>query len=136
MNIVFSALLAKGNSFEIFEANKGLRKIGFFAPEFLFLELGRRVDKLLVYTKFTKEEFSKAFALIKAEITLVTREEFADKLGEAKELNPKDAPYLALALKLGCPIISDDKGLEEQARVKVLSPSEALEIIYGRAPEQ
>ncbi len=103
----------------------------FFAPEYIFFELGKRIDKLLLSTKFTKEEFSKAFTLIKGEIILVSPEEFVGLLPGAKELNRKDAPYIALALKLGCQIISGDKGLKEQSRVRVLSPAEALDIIYG-----
>ncbi len=132
---MFSALLAKGNSFEVFEANKAFRRIQFFAPQFLFFELGNSTAKVFLHTKFSKEEFSQAFSFIKREIKLVPIPEYADRLEEAIKLNPKDSQYLALALKLGCPIISGDKGLKAQARVKVLSPAEALEIIYGRAPE-
>lgn len=131
VNIVFSALLGEGHSSEVFEANRIPKVFEFVAPEFMFFELGKRMDKLLLNSRLSKEELSRAFAFMKGSITLVESSRFTDKQPEALALNEKDAPYLALALKLGCPIISGDKGLKEQSRVKVLSPAEALDIIYG-----
>lgn len=131
VNVVFSALVNKGKSFEVFEANNIFNVFGFIAPEFLFSELGKRIDKLLSQSKLTKEELSEVFSFIKKEINLIPFSEFSDKLPEAIKLNFKDSPYLALALKLNCPILSGDKGLKEQTKIKILSPSEALLIIYG-----
>lgn len=131
VNIVFSALVTKGNSLKVFKSNKEFPTFEFMAPDFLFFELGKRIDKLLVQSKLAKEEISNSFSLIKSAMTLVPAAEFLDRLPEALALNEKDAQYLALALKLGCPIISGDKGLKEQARVKVLSPAEALEMVCG-----
>jgi len=129
-NSVFSALTKRGKPFEVFEANKVFNVFEFIAPEFLFLELGKRIDRLLSQSKLTKEELSDTFSFIKKEISLIPPSEFLDKLPEAMELNFKDSPYLALALKLNCPILSGDKGLKEQTKVKILSPSEALSLIY------
>ena len=131
VNVVFSALVNKGKSFEVFESNKIFIVFEFIAPEFLFSELGKRIDKLLSQSKLTKEELSEVFSFIKKEINLIPFSEFSDKLPEAMKLNFKDSPYLALALKLNCPILSGDKGLKEQTKVKILSPSESLSIIYG-----
>jgi len=131
-NVVFSALIRKGKPFKVFIANKIFRVFEFVAPEFLFFEIGNKINKLLSKTKLTKEELSEAFLFIKKEIEFISFDAFSDKLTEAKELNFKDSPYLALALKLSCPIFSGDKGLKEQKRVPVLNPSEALLIIYGK----
>ncbi len=130
-NIVFSALVSKGKPFEVFEANKIFKVFEFVAPEFLFSEIDGRMGKLLRYTKLSKEEVSDVLSFIKREIEFVSFSEFSDKMPEAMKLNFKDSPYLALALKIGCPILSGDKRLKEgQAKVKVLSPSEALSLIY------
>ena len=53
-------------------------------------------------------------------------------LSEAGKLLPKDtddAPYIALALKLNCPIWLGDAGLKEQSKVKVLSTKELIELL-------
>lgn len=130
VNVVFSALVKRGKSFEVFEANRIFKVFEFVAPEFLFSELGKQIDRLLLQTKLTKEELSDVFSFIRREISILPFSEFSDKLSEAMELNFKDSPYLALALKLNCPILSGDKELKEQTKVKVLSPSEALLLIY------
>ncbi|PIN85274.1 MAG: hypothetical protein COV47_03030 [Candidatus Diapherotrites archaeon CG11_big_fil_rev_8_21_14_0_20_37_9] len=38
--------------------------------------------------------------------------------------DPKDVPYFALALKLRCPIWTNDKLLKKQKKVKIISTSE------------
>lgn len=133
-NVIFSSLIARGKPFEVFEANKMFGVFRFVAPEFLFMEIGRRADRILSQTNLAKEDLSEIFSFIKGEIKFVSLSEFSDKMPEAKKLNFKDSPYLALALKLSCPILSGDKGLKRQSAVKVLSPSEALEVIYGLKP--
>jgi predicted nucleic acid-binding protein len=131
VNSVFSALIRRGKTFEVFESNKIFNIFEFIAPEFLFSELGKSLDKLLLQSKLTKEELANTFSFIKKAIDIIPSSEFLDKLPEAIELNFKDSPYLALALKLNCSILSGDKELKEQTKVKILSPSEALLLIYG-----
>jgi len=60
-NVVFSALIKRGKPLRVFELNKLLVKFEFIAPEFLFFEIGKRVDKILKFTEFSKEEFIKVF---------------------------------------------------------------------------
>ena len=47
---------------------------------------------------------------------------------QALQLSPdlKDAPYIALALKLNCPIWSQDKALKKQSVVKIYSTEELI----------
>jgi len=40
--------------------------------------------------------------------------------------HPEDAPYLALALSMGIPLWSNDKGMKEQNRVRVFATHEVL----------
>ncbi len=62
LNTVFSALIKKGKPFEVFEANKIFKTFEFVAPEFLFSEIGKRMDKLLSQSKLTKDELSEIFS--------------------------------------------------------------------------
>ena len=129
VNVVFSALVNKGIAFKVFELNHSLSMFEFVMPEYLFLELGKRMDKLLFQSKLSKEEIAKTFSFIKKQINPISSLAFSDKLSEAIELNFKDSPYLALALKLNCGIFSGDEKLEKQGKVKVFSPTELLNII-------
>ncbi|MBI2449247.1 hypothetical protein HYV49_03035 [Candidatus Pacearchaeota archaeon] len=129
VNVVFSALIRRGNCFEIFEANKLFNKFEFIAPEFMTSELDKKIDKIRLETQFSQDELEKMLSFIKKQIVPISASEFIDKLPEALEINSKDAPYLALAIKFSCPIFSGDKELKEQTKVKVLSPRELLDIL-------
>ncbi len=51
-----------------------------------------------------------------------------------KEIDEKDAPFLALALQLGLPIGSNDKHFQRQKEVRVYAPRDILRLIkYDRA---
>src|SRR3989338_4179662 len=129
VNVFYSALMKRGNSLIVFEANKLLNKFEFIAPEFLSYELDKKMAELLSETNLSQNELSDTLSFIKEQITFVPYSEFLDKLPGAIELNFKDAPYLALALKYDCGIFSGDKGLKEQTKVKVLSPRELLNLL-------
>ena len=101
-NTVFSSLHMKGKPFEVFIVNKVVGLFEFVAPEFLFLEIGRRMDKLLAKSKLQKEEISEIFSFLKKEIGFVSSDKFEDKVNEAKKTAPhlKDISFVALSLKL------------------------------------
>ena len=131
VNVIFSALIKKGKPFEVFESNKIFGTFDFITPEFLFSELDKDTDRLLSFTSLSLPELKSTLFFLKKEITIIPSSSFLDKLQEAKNLNEKDAPYLALALKMNCPVLSGDKRLKEQKKVSILSPAEALEMIYS-----
>tara|TARA_Y100000034_G_C6866875_1_gene395215 strand:- start:527 stop:937 length:411 start_codon:yes stop_codon:yes gene_type:complete len=132
-NVVFSSLIRKGKPLRVFELNDIFKRFEFISSEYLFTEIGRRFDKVLKITDFSKEELSHVFSLIKNQINLMPTETFEDKLDEAIEKAPhdKDAPYVALSLKLDCKIFSGDKGLKKTLPNKVENPSEVLDILLA-----
>jgi predicted nucleic acid-binding protein len=60
-NIVLSALLTKGRSFDVFTVNKLIRRFEFIAPEYLFLEIGRNLDEIVERSKLSPEELGRVF---------------------------------------------------------------------------
>src|SRR3989338_7744855 len=136
-NTVFSALLMRGKPLLIFELNRVINKFEVVSPEFLFFEIGKRVDKILKFSHFSKEEFINAFSFVKDQIELIPIDKFSDKVEECRKLCPheKDVPYAALSFKLNCKILSGDKGLKKALPDKVLTPSEAFGILLGRVSD-
>jgi predicted nucleic acid-binding protein len=63
-----------------------------------------------------------------ADIQVFATPELKEVMGRAKEQcpDPNDKDYFALALKLGCPIWSNDKELKKQGSVKVYTTEEIL----------
>ncbi|MEK6954273.1 MAG: PIN domain-containing protein [Candidatus Micrarchaeota archaeon] len=55
--------------------------------------------------------------------------EYSSLMHQAKSIcpDPDDIQYFALALKLGCPIWSNDKALKEQNTVEVISTGELID---------
>ena len=61
-------------------------------------------------------------------IHVIPKEEYQAYVREAQSISPdeKDILYLALAIKLQCPVWSNDKKLKEQHRVIVYSTPELI----------
>jgi predicted nucleic acid-binding protein len=128
-NVVFSALVNKGETYQVFENNKKWKKFIFIAPEYMFSEIEKKITKLLSVTSLTTDELQDAFIFIREQIETISFSEFSDMLPEAQKRNLNDAPYIALALKRRCPIFSGDKQLKQQAKIPVYSPREILNIL-------
>ena len=131
-NVIISCLLKKAGTFDVFLLNSMLKKFELVAPEFLMIEVGKHKEELLKETKLPKDEFDEVMEFLVEEITFVPTSQFLEFLPKAKGLlseHSKDVPYLALALKLNCPIFSGDKTLKRLSPVKVLSPREVLKLL-------
>ncbi len=134
-NLVVSALIMRGNPSTVFSLNSIVERFEFIAPDFLAEEVANNIEKARGFTKLSPDEFAETYGFVLDQINIIPTEEFAQFLPKAMEIapHPKDAPYLALAIAYKCPIISGDKGLKGQAKVRVISPAEALSTIYGAA---
>ncbi|WP_297062374.1 PIN domain-containing protein [Thermococcus sp.] len=132
-NVVFSALYGGKVSIELFMLNHVLREITFLVPSYFWEELDRKREKLMNITRLSENELDFVLRIIKSQTIEVPVEVFSEKLNEAERLSPdpKDVPYVALALALGVPILTGDlklrKGLE--GKLRVYSPSELLDIL-------
>ena len=132
VNVVLSSLLTKGDSSKTFELNFAFNKFDFVAPDFLLTELEKHKEEFFKRSKLPEEEFDEAYEFILGQITFIPKSEFSEFLPKAEKMlseHLKDAPYLALALKLNCPIFSGDKTLKKflsKTDIEVLSPKEML----------
>ena len=127
-NVVFSIIINMGRSLDVIASGK----IRLFSPETLLVELERNKDELRSKAGFSESEMNAFIELMLPEIKFIFEDEFKGYLAEAKKLlpeHPKDVPYLALALKLRCPIWSYEKRLRSQDRVKVLTTGEIIELL-------
>ena len=123
-NILFAALIKDGATIEILVNSSGR----LFAPEFVLEEFREHEKEILKKTKRTPEEFESIFESLNEMINVIPKEEYQEMLAAAEKIapDPDDVPYLALALKLGIPIWSNDKELKGQKRVKVYNTKELM----------
>lgn len=126
-NILFAALIKESmTSNLLIKSNLKL-----YSPEFIFEEFKKHKKTILKKTKRSEEEFLRLFNLYESKIILVPFEEL--KLFEEKaiEISPDeyDVLYFALALKLNCPIWSNDKLLKKQNEINIISTHELINLL-------
>ena len=116
-NVILSALLTKGRSFDVFAVNKLIRRFEFIAPEYLLFEIGKNLDEIVERSKLSPKELGSVFRFIKKEIDFIPFPEFNEYADEASPLAPheKDVQYFALALCFNCPIWSGEKAFKYQS---------------------
>ncbi|MFH1053902.1 MAG: PIN domain-containing protein [Candidatus Woesearchaeota archaeon] len=123
-NILFSALIKSGKTEELFFKDD----LHLFAPEFIFDEFNKYKGTILLKTERTEQEFDKLLNILSKRIKTIPNEETEKLLGEAYKICPdkNDADYFALALKIKCPIWSNDKILKTQNKIDIYSTTELL----------
>jgi len=133
-NVVVSSLLRSGVPFKVFALNSLLNRFEFVAPDLLISETEKHKKELLRETKLPRDIFFDTMDFLVEEISIVPAEEFKEFVPMAEKMlskHIKDVPYLALALKLNCPIFSGDKVLKRLSPVRVCPPRELLDSLLG-----
>lgn len=105
-------------------------RLELYAPLFALTELEEHKSKIMGSFSLTETQFLLIIKLLKTVIRFLSEDEYAELLPEAMKTSPdpEDADFFALAMRLGCPIWSEDRLLREQARVRVL-PTEELKLL-------
>jgi len=89
-NVILSALLTKGRSFDVFAVNKLIRRFEFIAPEYLLFEIGKNLDEIVERSKLSPKELGSVFRFIKKEIDFIPFPEFNEYADEASPLAPHE----------------------------------------------
>jgi len=104
-----------------------LSKLHLYSPDWLEHELSRNEKELA--EKFPNaDKFSETKSILLKFVTLVPQKEYFEFVGEASKLtkHAEDVPYFALALKLKCPIWSNEKSFKSQSQVKIYDTSDLI----------
>lgn len=127
-NILFSALIKEGTTRELL-LNSRLR---LYAPEFLIEEFTKYVSLLSKKTRVPEKKLKDLLKEMfeEANVKVIATPELSEFMPKATEISPdpNDAIYFALALKLSCPIWSNDKRLKQQRSIKIYSTKDLIEM--------
>jgi predicted nucleic acid-binding protein len=126
-NTIFASLIKNSKTAELL-LNKNLK---IYIPEFFLQELIKYSELIAKKTDRDLEDFYKFFDILIAILTPIPNSETEEFLRRAIQISPdiKDIDYFALALKLNCPIWSNDKKLKEQNTIKIYSTSDLVEFL-------
>ncbi len=132
-NVVFSALYGRGVAYKIFMLNHVLKALTFLVPQYFWKELEGKRDRLSRVTRLTPEEVEYILSIIQKQIVIIPENIVKEGLKDALKLSPdpKDVPYVALALSIKAPLLTGDLKLRRavENRINVYSPSEVLELL-------
>ncbi|MBI1968915.1 hypothetical protein HYS49_03315 [Candidatus Woesearchaeota archaeon] len=127
-NIVIAALLSPSGITNNLLFSPRLQ---FISPEFIEKELDKHFPEIIKKSNASEKELWAASELIFSRIDIPPALEYEAWKEKAEKISPdrNDVEYLAVALAFNCPLWSNDKLLQSQAAVKVLSTSELLKLL-------
>ncbi len=123
---LFSIMNPKSTSAYLFTSIRA----EFIAPEFIKSEFNKHREECLLKSKLSEQEFEMRQEEIERSIDFLKESEYEELLEKAiKNLSdPKDSPYLALALLTNSAIWSNDPHLKQQLLVPVFTTEELLKM--------
>ena len=107
------------------------KNINFYIPEFAFEEIIKHKLELLNKSELSENEFDELLDLIIENINVVPFEEIKPHMNKAKgimkDIDIKDAPFIACALYLNCGILSFDDDFKKQDSVRLFDINDLIE---------
>lgn len=104
--------------------------IELYSPEHCWTELLNIKPSISKYCKLPSEQIKLIFEELKEFVEIIPDELSKPFESQAKELiHDKDIPIFALALKLNCPIWSNEPGFKNQSSVKIFNTRELKEFL-------
>lgn len=123
-NVPISILIAKGSKHELFFSEH----IKVNSPDRVLFDTGKHWKELSEKSKLSEKDLELEFSAIRQQLNIFSFNDLSKWMKEAVEISPDpdDAEYFALALKLNCPIWSEDKLLKRQDKIEVFNTLELI----------
>jgi predicted nucleic acid-binding protein len=120
----------KSNPVNLIISSHDSFKLELFIPEQVKEELLKNQPSILKYAKISSEEFNKRLSKLEELVSIELKDSFKEFEPQARSLShhDKDIPVFALALKLNCPIWSNELSFKEQSKIKVFSTKDMIEL--------
>ena len=127
-NILFSALIKDSHTRHFLL----LSNHRFYTSEFVFTEIRKHIKYISKKTSLPETEIRLILEeiIILSNIKIISLNDFKEHIEKAKLICPNvdDIQYFALALKLRCPIWSNDKKLQEQDIIKIYTTEQVFQL--------
>jgi len=126
-NVLISSIIGRSFTLDMLFSDK----LEIAVPDWIFSEIEEHKSEILEKSMISQDEFELFLDLIKTKLEIVASSELNEHMKKADEISvdPDDVQYFALALKLACPIWSNDPHFREQSSVRVFSTKELLELL-------
>ena len=124
-NVLFSIMNPKSAASYLFS----LLRADFFAPDFIKSEFNKYNEDCLSKSRLSEHEFEMRLQESEKFVKFIKSFEYDSQLDKAIESlpdDPKDSPYVALALSINAAVWSNDPHLKQQSLVKVYTTAELI----------
>lgn len=117
-NVLFSSLMSGKSAYKLLFQN-----FRFYSPDYVFLELSAYQTVVLQKTKLDPAQFQAYCTAIFSRLTVLPNLVIGEgarvkAVALCKDIDEKDAPYVALAIALDIPLLTADKKLVDGLRKK------------------
>ena len=129
-NILYSFFWKNSPTHELLKSL--VSEFDLISPDFSLKELVKHKEEILFGTRVRANEFNELMKFLSAFVEFIKTSEYIDSIDEAKSLFPehlKDVDFFALALKLNCPLWSNEKLHKRQSKVKVFNTDELSKLM-------
>jgi len=102
-----------------------------YSPVYALEELEKHKEKILQVFSLSIEQYRLILRLLHTVVVFVELDEYKEHLKEAGKISPDpdDVDFFALALKLSCPLWSEDRRLAGQGKVRVIATNELKRLL-------
>ena len=126
-NVLISSIISRGFTLDMLFSDK----LKIAVPDWIFSEIEEHKDEILKKSKISQDEFGLFIDLIKTRVEIFESSALKGYMKKADEasVDPDDVQYLALALKLECPVWSNDPHFKKQSVIEALTTKELAELL-------
>src|SRR4030042_3224830 len=125
-NRIFAALIRDSTTRKMLVE----KEFNLYVPQFVLEEITKHINELEEKTGLGRSVLKKKIEelIILSEIKVIPPVEIKPFVEEAKKISPDpdDVEYVPLALKMNCPIWSDDKELKVIKKIKIFNTKELI----------
>ncbi|MFZ2456828.1 MAG: PIN domain-containing protein [Candidatus Altiarchaeia archaeon] len=113
------------------------RVFEFYSPVYALEEINFHREEILKKTRISVDSFAKLREELALFVEFIPSDEYSSFWKAASFIPDKDdIDFVALALKMGCPLWSNDKELKKQSLVEILTTDEFIKkYLYGSYPD-
>lgn len=124
-NILYSFFWKNSPTHDILKS--AVSEFELVSPKFALEELNKHKEEILFNSRIRSSEFNELIKLLSTFVEFIEISEYKEFMDESKSLFPehlKDVDFFALALKLKCPLWSNEKLHKKQSEVKLYNTDE------------
>lgn len=106
-------------------------RLELYSPEFALEEIKHHMQDIIDKTAISKDEFIRLRLELTSLIEFIPLSEYSEKLKEVQRFIPdsSDIDFFGLAIKLECPLWSNDSELKKQSKVEVFTTEEIIGLL-------